>query len=321
MTRAAAVLALAVLLVPAAARAEVSVVVRPEIGLQTGYETFELGFAIPQTSSPYEITGSSELTYPLHTTIGGVAFSLDAESVVWLGSVHTNLHDPWGKMVDSDFLTASLPSSSQSIEFSRTESRATLRMWSAEAALGVRVWRPRPLLRALMLAGFRFESNSYDIFGAKGSHIGEDGEPVAFELPDNLLALEYDTRYRIPFVGARLDGALSDTIYFATEARFLGSFSSHVDDHVLRNKRGRANPFGLGFALAARPTVRLAKSLFLGLDLELQYLHSITGTLSQRYYADDPSLDGDQSQTPIGDAGFSYEYLRGRFLLFAEARL
>lgn len=315
------IVAVAALLLPATARAEVTFAARPEIGVQTGYETFELEYAVPNQSATTLTTLSSELTYPLHTTIAGVSAAVDADSIAWLASVHTNLHDPWGKMVDSDSVSFGSPGSpTRSTEFSRTESREKARLWSAELALAIRVAQLTPDVRARFLAGFRYESNSYELHGANGWQLDDRGNYVAIALPDDLVVLEYDTRYRIPFVGARLDGNFTEAFALVAETRLLTSFSSHDDDHVLRFKRARATPFGLGFMFRATPMLRVATNMYLGLDLQLQYLHAVTGKLSQRYYEDDPFLGGDQTGASIPDTDFTYRYLRGRFLAVAEIR-
>ncbi|MBI2394675.1 MAG: hypothetical protein HYV09_34220 [Deltaproteobacteria bacterium] len=311
----------ATLVIPAVARAEIAVAARPELGLQGGSESFDLAFAIPQASDPttsYE--ASSELTYPLNTTLGGVAASVDAGSFAFFGSVHTNLHHPWGKMVDSDFITARTASQSQTIEFSHTESRAELRLWNAELGVGARVAQLSPAVRALVTAGFRYESYAHDVRGASGWQLDQTGSRVSVALPDDTLALTYDTRYRIAFLGVRVDGQLSPNAVFVTEARVLGSWSSHEDDHVLRHKIARSEPYGLGFALSGGPALRVGKSMHLGLSLQLQYLRAVSGSLKQRYYADDPYLDGDQTQLAIPEVDFSFTLLRATLLAFAEAR-
>jgi len=302
-----------------AARADTTFAVRPELGVQAGYETFELGYELPQTSGGAVYEVSSELTYPLSATMAGGAFSLDAGSIAWFGSAHTNLHDPWGEMVDSDFITARSGTASRKIEFSHTQSRNDARLWTAEMALGVRIAQLSST-RLLMLFGFRHESMSHRVHGANGWQLDASGRQVPVSLPSETLGIEYDTRYRLPFVGARLDGALGPKTFFAAEVRLLSSFSIHEDDHVLRHKRATAKPFGLGFALNLAPSYRVTESFHVGLNAQLQYLHAVTGMLSQQYYADDPFIDGDQTRTTIPDSDFSFAYLRATILAFGELR-
>lgn len=313
--------AVAALMIPAVAHAEVTVAARPEIGLQGGYQSFDLAFAVPQASTPttsYE--ASSELTYPLNTTVGGLAASVDAGAFAFFGSVHTNLHDPWGKMVDSDYITAKTATQSQTVEFSHTESRTEARLWNAELGVAGRIAQLSPAVRALVTFGFRYESYAHDVRGASGWQLDQTGNRVGVSLPDDTLALTYDTRYRIAFLGARLDGQLSPKAVFVTEARVLGSWSSHEDDHVLRHKLARSEPYGLGVALSAAPALRVGKTVHLGLSMQLQFLRAVTGALQQRYYADDPYIDGDQTQLAIPEVDFSFTLLRASLLAFAEAR-
>jgi hypothetical protein len=104
----------------------------------------------------------------------------------------------------------------------------------------------------------------------------------------------------------------------------LASWSSHDDDHILRNKLAHASAFGGGFQLSADPAFALGGfpvvHFFAGLHAQVAFATSFSGRLSQHYYGDDPSLQGDQTGQPIPDANFSFTSIRARLLAFVSAR-
>jgi hypothetical protein len=299
---------------PAIVHADVIVAARPEFGVQAGDETYELSYSVPGASNGV----ASKLTYPWNATVGGVSVSVEADTYVFFASAYTNLRDPWGKMVDSDYLTRRAGDAVGLDEFSHTESRTESRLWDAELGAAVRVGPIDGPTRVSLLAGFRYESNHHRVFGASGWQLDASGNRIDVSLPDEL-ALDYQSRYRILFFGARYEGKPSEAFRFVSEARLLGSSSSHVDDHVLRHKLAEASPLGIGIALSAAPMMRVAHGVHLGLDAQVQYLTSVSGTLSQHYYADDPFLPGDQTTLSIPDADFGFHAVRGRLMLFGQA--
>ncbi len=302
--------------------------VRPEIGTQVGHETFELQAEIPNASATATVKGRSKLTYPINTTLVGATATLDAGSISWSLSGHTNVHDPWGSMVDQDFLGVRSGGAESEVEFSHTDSRSTMRWYAADLALRIRLveLQVEPALqRLLLVVGFRYESSNYDVFGVRGWQLDGDGNRVTVSLPDATRVGHYETRQKTPFLGFRFDGVVGERLSIGSEARFLMSISSHDDDHLLRHKTAHAAPFGIGASFGLEPAYEVYTSdtmrAFLGLDLQFFVLTSTSGTLSQKYYADDPYIAGDQTMEKIPDASFGYTVLRGRFLAFFAIKM
>jgi hypothetical protein len=108
------------------------------------------------------------------------------------------------------------------------------------------------------------------------------------------------------------------------EARLAPSWSTHDDDHVFRHKAAHASARGLALALAAEPGVDLgvgpSVQVILGLSAQFQYVATSGGQLQQHYYADDPSIPGNQLGEPIPDGDFSTTSLRARLLAFVSVR-
>lgn len=303
-----------------------SFLVRPEFGIQGGIETYELSAPIELPQSGVAVTASSKLSYPVSTLLAGgtLTFATGPFSFGFTGL--TNLIDPWGTLLDQDFVSASSGSVHQTVEFSHTDSRTTLRALALEGAFRLRIVElGQPGQAPLhLVAGLRYEWSSYDAYGASGWQLDNMQNEVPFSIPGDPLALHYDVRYWLPFVGGGVDFAFGKRFSLHTEARFIFSWSTHDDDHVLRHKLAHSLAHGAGFALAIDPAVEVAGGavarVFVGLSGQLQFVGALDGKLSQTYYADDPSLPGDQSGVALPDSNFSFTSLRARLLAFAAVR-
>lgn len=299
--------------------------VAPEIGVQTGSETYEFHADIPNTLS-LDVNVQSKLSYPVSGALGGgtVFFGLDA--LGFSGTFLTNIGNPWGTLLDQDFVSASDGTNSETVEFSHTNSPTTLRTFDVEGAVRYRLGKPAiGRTTALhLVAGFRFESSTYDAYGASGWQLDASDDKVYASIPGSPHALHYEVRYKQPFVGVGLNLGKSDAFLFSGEARLIASWSSHEDDHILRNKLAHADAFGGGAGIKLQPAFGLGGfsglHFLAGLDAQLQVVGSFNGTLQQHYYADDPTLDGDQTNEPIPDSKFSFLSVRLRLLAFLAAR-
>jgi hypothetical protein len=301
-----------------------SITLIPEIGVQFGSETYKFSANVP-TSTGLDASVSSKLSYPVSGAVGGgtVLFGLGRLS---LGvSVLTNIGDPWGTLLDQDFLTVNDGAGSQTVEFSHTDSPTTLRTIGFESAVRYRLGAPavKKEMAVHAVAGFHFESITYDAYGASGWQLDADGNQVFGSIPDSPHGLHYEVHYRQPFIGIGADAG-NDSSLFSGEARLIASWSSHDDDHLLRHKLAHASAFGGGVGFSASWITALGGGrslrLFAGLGGELQAVASFSGRLKQHYYGDDPSLDGDQTNAVIPDADFSFLSVRVRLLLFLAAR-
>jgi hypothetical protein len=297
--------------------------------VQAGLETFELSARIVSPDASVAVTASSKLSYPVATLLAGGSVILATGPFSFGATALTNLVDPWDTFVDRDFVSASSEGFNQTIEFSHTDSRATLRALVLEGAFRLRIAElsDTPGKSPLhLVAGLRYEWSSYGAYGAWGWQLDGMQNQAPFSIPDDVLALRYDVRYWLPFIGTGVDFRLGERFNLGAEGRLLFSRSVHDDDHVLRHKLAHSLANGMGFGLALEPTVEVAGKegaavrVFVGLSGQVQYVGHLGGRLSQTYYADDPSLPGDQTGTVIPDADFSFTSLRARLLAFAAVR-
>jgi hypothetical protein len=300
-------------------------ILRPELGVQTGNELCELS-ASTTAGADVNVGVTSQLRYPVSTAIAGGTLIVGAGRFSFAATALTNLVDPWGTLVDQDFVTASNSVDSETVEFSHTDSRTTLRALALEGALRLRFDFPRTWGQGSLhaVAGFRYESNVYDAYGASGWQLASIDEQVPVATEGEPWVLHYEARYHLPFVGAGLGLGEGKPLAFSAEARLLAGWSTHEDHHVLRHKTGHANAGDVGFSISAEPAYTIAGNdsfrMLLGLSAELQIVGSVDGTLTQEYYADDPSIDGDQLGEPIPDAHFSLMSVRARLLAFFAVR-
>ena len=279
---------------------------RPEIGYQGGTEVYELTAAISTLSV------RSTLTYPVGALLVGGRATASYGMVELTGMLHVSATDPAGKMLDQDFIN--------SIELSHTESRTEAKMLVAELSAHVRL-RERPPAHGdpafSLVGGFRHATNAFDVYGASGWQAADGGTQVAVSLPDDLHGVHYESRYEIPFVGARVDALAGELVSLSLEARILSAWSHHVDDHVFRHKTGTADMQSFGGLLAGEAAWAVAAPLYLGAHAEAQILHGSGGTLKQRFYADDPSSSKVEGpDTPIIDAKFAFQSDRWKLFAF-----
>ena len=299
--------------------------VAPAIGLQGGTETYEFHASIPDAAG-LDASASSKLTYPVSAFVAGGSLFFGTGPLGLSATLLTNTGDPWGTLLDQDFISASDGTTSQTVEFSHTDSSTTLRMFDAEAAARLRLGRPAPgKTTALhLVAGFHFESSVYDAYGASGWQLDSNEARILVSVPGDPHALRYELRYYQPFLGVGLDVGRGEPFALSGEARLIASWSTHDDDHLLRHKLARASAFGGGIGLRLDPMYSLGGwpglRFYAGATAQLAIVSSFTGRLRQHYYADDPSIDGDQTGAQIPDAAFSFISVRARLLAVLAAR-
>jgi len=307
--------------------AETNFTLRPETGYQWGKETFEFHDTVTDPSITGPVTLESTLTYPLDAVLLGVSASYRFERLTVVGMLRTNVTDPSGKMRDRDWITEPGEGLART-EFSFTESKTALRVIVAEYAVRVRAVDLASNKRASIsgVAGFRFDSSSFEAWGAKGWQLKNDFTPVYGAIPESVLGLTYTTRYYMPFLGVRFDANIADIFSLGFEARGLSAWSTHDDDHVLRHKTGEANMHAFGYAFSLEPSIDIGKTgwgeAFLGLAGEVSVLEQSNGTLHQHFYGDDPGTKQNETGLDFSTVGgFAYQSLRYRILATLELRL
>jgi hypothetical protein len=222
-------------------------------------------------------------------------------------SFATNVSDPFGTLLDRDYFAVT-----SEVEFSHTDSRLTGRLYVADlsASIGLAGWQRRragPVLD--LIVGYRHEAMTFDAWGIEGWQLDSSGRTVSVFLGSETRGIHYETHKILPNIGLAMHGHVTGTMLLDAQASALLAVSVDDDDHVLRFKRGTATSTGAGFLLRVAPRWIVAgreagpAAVAIGFDAQLRYL-AAWGTLHQRFYADDPSLPGDQRLSVIPDADF-----------------
>jgi len=301
--------------------------VRPKVGLFAGTSSYHLELTAYEPSIKRVITASSELVWPMSSLLAGLelGFARDlprGRRITIALSGATNLLDPWGTMDDSDYLASGLTK----IKFSYTESKTQGRVLLADLGARLTLWRWRKERRDLGLdlrLGYRHLFLSSSAWGAEGWQLNGQARQVPVSIEPGTRGIDYVTHRFLPYVGAGLEARLGERFTLEPELRLLMAFARNHDDHVLRNKEGKAFTAGLGVLLGVSPRFLLARSasgavsVSVGADVELVYLGA-WGTLKQDYYGDDPFLSGDQTGTPIPDSDFRTTSLTASLMALGE---
>jgi len=306
--------------------------VAAHIGYQKGNNTWSMEITEydPGISGTYTV--ESELEWPLDFLVGGVSAFL--EGTCFNGrrcslevSFLTNLQDPGGTMDDSDWLSSKAAGFPRT-KISFTESAVKARTYQGEIGgrLTIYHWEfQRSSMDLDLLLGYRHEYYELDAYGAKGWFLDSSMNRVWGEISESVHGIHYTTHHMLPYAGFSFRSRSFENLVVDTGIRVFGVFSRDHDDHVLRNKDMNGNAMGIGVGLNAAPKWRLIGDskgsfcLWLGTSLFLEYLHSLSGTLEQAYYADDPSIPGDQSNLQIPDGDFKVKSLLYGVLAILEA--
>ncbi len=256
-------------------------------GLQSGSTTFQFEKTI--TESGTTATVESLLEWPLGMAFAGV----EVANQTWRAQVLTNLLQS-GQMADSDWITVPEENVPRT-KFSYTESDVELRAYVVELAYRHHLNSPGPLGVTDLHIGYRHEHFTFDAYGAEGWMLGESGRMYG-ALADGIHALHYEVDHFLPYAGFVKGWA---------EARALVFHARDVDDHLLRSKVGTADAYGLGLGFIGRWRTRLPDwNAHLGAELEVQLLRSLSGSLHQEFYDDDPNSEANEKGMTF-DSDFS----------------
>ncbi len=266
------------------------------------------------------VTGGSKLEWPIDFVLAGAAFGVSEESAEgrpWrVGvSILTDLGDARGTMRDSDYIEVPLrhvPRTKFSYTESDTESSALVADLELRVALP-REGEPDPDVRIEAVGGYRHEHFVLDAYGADGWQLTDSGR-FSVGLPYSIHALRYTVDRGLPNLGVAAEKRDAEGFVMRGDARLLGVISRDVDDHVLRNKRAHIDTFGLGLLLSGEPALEVSRPgdavhLTLGLPIEVEWVHG-WGTISQKFYDDDPSSEGDETRVDVPDTDVEISSLR-----------
>ncbi len=286
---------------------------RAQLGALFGSTSDELNFMLSG------VGGRSRLDYSLDTLTAGLDVAyLGGGGGRWpwsiAASLVTNITDPFGTLLDRDWIT----SSGTTTEFSHTDSRLTARVWLLETSLrfGLAGWRRRPERIVLdAVIGYRHEALAFDGWGLSGWQLAYGMAYSVYRNPQTRV-IHFETQRAMPHVGLAIHGHVSARMLLDADALVALAISVDDDDHVLRFKRSNATSTGAGFILRVAPRWIVygaesgAATVSLGLDFGLRYLGA-SGTLHQRFYADDPATPRDERTIPIVDSAFAVTSLVG----------
>jgi len=273
-----------------------------------------------------DVIAQSRLAWPLTGTDVGLDVTWQADggrSGHWGGWVraHVMVTDPIGRMVDEDWLTAKGLDVDKTM-ISYTESKVQGGSFVGDAGFYLSLY-PAGEIPALgewdLHFGYRHEVLNLDAWGVDdGWQLGQNGAQVPVSLDPHTLAAEFDGHHLYPYVGVLYRVRAGKR--FRCEVRGVGTgfVSIEKDDHVLRSKRMNSLGWGLGALVGARPEWVFEKdrktgkgaTVSVGLGLEVQYARTLTGTIEQEYYSDDPGFAGDQTQQEIPDSDYYAQVLR-----------
>lgn len=270
-----------------------SFVIAPSMLWQTGSSDydFNLNFSDNSSSPPARYHLRSLLEYPMDAFLSGLTLEYtmgERPSPVWRARLKylTNISNPSGKMVDSDFLNQ--------VRFSYTESRARLRSTLVEIDVSRSLFYYRHYAMSLT-AGIRYFQTSQRIIGYDGYQLsydpvsGEWGPAIPISRQDGEV-LTYDAKFVLPQVGFTHQLRYGDRFSAEVQTMFALAYASDLDDHVLRHFTAAGS--GSGYAMAMKPSLRYdlfpAHGTFI--DFEAEYMFLATeNEHRQEWYGDDPA--------------------------------
>lgn len=288
---------------------------QPHFGALFGHTSYALAVALTGVS------GRSQLDFSLDTPTAGLDAAYlggGGDSRPWSlrVSLTTNVTDPLGTLLDRDWLTVGI---GPEVEFSHTDSRLSGRVVIGDlsARIALAGWRRQAVGVVLdAVVGYRHEAIFLDGWGVTGWQLAAASTHVPVFLADGVQVIHYQTQKLLPHVGLGLHGPLGRWMLLDADASVALAVSIDEDDHVFRFKRGDATSTGVGLLFHVAPRWIVYNggpahaTVALGLDIQLRYLLA-TGRLHQHYYADDPSLPGDQRLVVIPDSDFTVTSLVG----------
>ena len=281
-------------------RPEARCFVEPFFGRGTGSTLFRMESTIPVNGSdsvPDGVTGmiQSELEYPRDMFIAGLKWRMETGSEasrnvgLHLG-VWTNVIDPAGNMMDTDWLGARSSSGSATTtslyKFSYTESRPEARWIGAEAGVDFGAFN---LLRKSVRFGVELHADysSYRLYGIEGWQRLPQSPMYRVDTLADELVLTYRVLRLVPLLSADIRLADGPKATWNAVLTAGPAFAWDHDDHVLRRKESDAYAYGFEAGLRTEIELRVSARSSLVPAVRLAYFRT-KGSMDQRFYGDDP---------------------------------
>ena len=327
--------ALAAAVLTCATPAAADVTLTPEVGYRLGRTAYELSFGVFDPTYNATIEGRSRLDWSLSGWISGLSagWHQPSPALPWAVTLTViwNLGRPDGRMTDEDWVGSSdlgIPLT----KFSSTESGLALRAYTLEAAIWLylggteRPWVTPTAVRPALGFGYRHDNFNYRGYGASGWQDDGTGQQH-FTIPDNLLAITYDTDRYQPFVALYLPLLGAETpVQLGLMVRALLLHETDEDTHILRGKLATGSAWGGGGhgALILQAPVAGREPvwrLYLGTRIEGGYQQTANGNWSQYFYADDPSTAENETGTSVQDVDYYVETTLGAGVVTLQLRM
>jgi len=271
---------------------------RTGIGSQmmTGHTTYHIKFISFDQERESDVKSDSELEFPLDVFMltGDVGLEGKLKSGnPWVIKLATskNITHPGGYMKDSDWIA--IPKNNISTKFSYTESDAELDAFiiCLEGRLGL---IRKTKVDIDFVGGYEYQNLSFEILGVRGWQDYELSERIYFDAYPDTNVLDYEIKYKIPYLGAAVHYQAIPRLNWETLLVFspYAQASDH-DDHLLRFKTGDSECSG--WALKAGTDLQwkiftTSTSSNWYLTFGFHYIRiSTRGTQTQNWYGDDPA--------------------------------
>jgi hypothetical protein len=269
---------------------------------ETEYEMETFGF----DSTLNLIKLRSLLEFPLDAVLLGGEASIELHSkgkrnwTFELG-IFTNLNDPGSVMKDYDWYKGPTAVGYFDGKFSYTESKAEM-TYTLFTAKGEKRIASSEKFALYGYVGYRYQKISQDIIGYDGWQIDIFEDPSftkVYGSDDTVKALLYEVTYKGPLFGMEYDFYFTPTISAGIEAAAIPTSVFDYDNHLLRNKDGKADGTGVGFLSSVFMHLelwRIGQSGHISFDIEGELFTARVSTKQvQEWYGDDGFTEGDDT--------------------------
>lgn len=311
-----AILTLSLFFCISSANATIQTTVSPEFGSMGGTTEYDMDIEFNYIDTTGVIPTSvrwklrSLLEFPLDVYFGGLSahFNSIEDPNRWKFHLKylTNLNNPDGSMVDSDWEEVS--NQFPYTKFSETNSNSKIKLSYLEAEFQFSIVEKRNFVLSLF-AGGSYQKLENDIIGLEGWQRQYDtvsntyGDQFYFDVYQDSLVGTYEQTVKQIRIGLISDINLSQQLSSQIKFGFAPAFYKDIDDHVLRFKLSDSDGDGKGIYSGFSLQYNMSQSGFSFIRLNSTYTYfTAHGSQTQTWYADDPA-------SPEDDTGESYSGL------------